>query len=595
MNELHDPPLNDSGTFAASVVDQQRVDATRLLEYLMTIQNKYGFIPGPAVSTLSNLLNVARTDITAVVEFYSFLSLKPQGIYRIFFSDSITDRMLGNQVLIRYFCKSLGIEPEQPRIDGRVSVATTSCTGLCDQGPAGIVNGKPLVNLNSSRIDQIVSLIENDIAVDDWPREFFDVQDTICRRDRILSDPLEPGAALLSLKKNGADNILRSIADSGLRGRGGAGFGTATKWDYCRTTPAKTRYIVCNADEGEPGTFKDRVLLNTHSDSVIEGMTICAGIVGAQSGYIYLRAEYSFLLEKLVANIQNRRQHNLLGQNIFGMKGFDFDIEIRRGAGAYICGEESALIESLEGKRGIPRNRPPYPVTHGFLGHPTVVNNVETFTAAAKITAFGADWFNLYGTPSSKGTKILSVSGDCKKPGIYEYPFGVSVEQILNDCEARDPLGVLVGGPSGTFIAPYEFHRKIAFEDLSTGGSFMIFDHSRNLLDIILNFSHFFAHESCGFCTPCRVGTSMLAQTLEKIHRGYGNFEDLKELKTLSTLVKQYSHCGLGQTAANPIIDTLERFPELYQKALKNTRYQLDFDIDTALGPARKLSTRADS
>lgn len=592
MNHMHDPPTNNSGTFAASVVQHLGFDATRLIEYLITIQSEYSYIPPQAISKLSELLGIPNTQITAAVEFYSFLSLRPQGKYRILLSDSITDRMLGSRAILKHWCKSLGVKQDQLRADERVSISTTSCTGLCDQGPAGLVNGKAVVKLDKARIDQMVGLIESNTPTAQWPKKFFDVKDQIYRRDRILSDPLEPGAALASLKKYGSKKILADIADSGLRGRGGAGFGTALKWRSCRTIASNTRYVVCNADEGEPGTFKDRVLLNTVSDTVIEGMTVCARIIGAKTGYIYLRGEYSFLLDNLTNKIENRRQHKLLGQNIFGMEDFDFDIEIRQGAGAYICGEESALIESLEGKRGIPRNRPPYPVTHGFQGLPTVVNNVETFAAAAKIAALGADWFNRCGTTRSAGTKLLSVSGDCEKPGIYEYPFGVGVEQILQDCKARDPLGVLVGGPSGTFIAPYEFDRKIAFEDLSTGGSFMIFDHNRNLLDIVLNFTHFFAHESCGFCTPCRVGTSLLAKTLEKITRGLGSIDDLNELQSLCTLVKQYSHCGLGQSAANPIIDTLQRYPELYQQALVQPGFQPGFDMDTALEPARKLRMR---
>jgi [NiFe] hydrogenase diaphorase moiety large subunit len=300
------------------------------------------------------------------------------------------------------------------------------------------------------------------------------------------------------------------------------------------------------------------------------------------------------LYDKLQNILTERRQLGLLGNNILN-SGVNFDIDICLGAGAYICGEESALIESLEGKMGIPRNRPPYPVTHGYLDKPPVVNNVETFLAAAAIVHFGGDWFASIGTEKSKGTKILSISGDCARPGIYEYEFGTSIETILSDCGAEALLGIQIGGPSGLFISELELQRKLAFEDLATGGSFIVFNKHRNLLDIVNNFTHFFAHESCGFCTPCRVGTSLLKNQLAKIVDGHGSAGDVVALEELCALVKNYSHCGLGQTAANPIISTLARFPELYQSRLKNISYEPGFDLDAALETARQLANRNDA
>jgi [NiFe] hydrogenase diaphorase moiety large subunit len=323
-------------------------------------------------------------------------------------------------------------------------------------------------------------------------------------------------------------------------------------------------------------------------------MTICAAIIGATQGFLYLRGEYLFLYDKLQTILDERRQAGLLGNNIMG-QGLDFDIEIHLGAGAYICGEESALIESLEGNPGIPRNRPPYPVTHGYLGKPTVVNNVETFLAAAAIAVRGGEWFANVGTEKSKGTKILSISGDCLHPGIYEYPFGTTILSIVKDCGASDVMGIQVGGPSGTFVSNREFDRKMAFEDLATGGSFIIFNNSRNILDIVNNFTHFFAHESCGFCTPCRVGTSLLKKQLDKIIEGYGSAGDVVALVELCQLIKSHSHCGLGQTATNPVLTTLERYPELYQSRLKEISYEPGFDLDGALETARRLARRNDA
>ncbi|HEY5140651.1 MAG TPA: NADH-ubiquinone oxidoreductase-F iron-sulfur binding region domain-containing protein, partial [Methylococcales bacterium] len=340
--------------------------------------------------------------------------------------------------------------------------------------------------------------------------------------------------------------------------------------------------------------FKDRVLLNSYAHQVFEGMTICAAIIGAQQGFLYLRGEYLHLYDKLQNVLDERRLAGLLGNNIL-KEGLNFDIEICLGAGAYICGEESALIESLEGKMGIPRNRPPYPVTQGYLGKPTVVNNVETFMAAASIAVQGGDWFANVGTEKSKGTKILSICGDCSRPGIYEYPFGTSIQSVLNDCGASDVLGIQIGGPSGTFISNKEFDRKLAFEDLATGGSFIVFNNSRNILDIVNNFTHFFAHESCGFCTPCRVGTALLQKQLDKIINGHGSAGDVAALEELCQLIKTHSHCGLGQTAANPILSTLQRYPELYESRLKEISYEPGFDLDGALETARRLAKRNDA
>jgi len=297
---------------------------------------------------------------------------------------------------------------------------------------------------------------------------------------------------LAELKQRGADEILNEVKASKLRGRGGAGFSTGSKWEFCRVAPGEQHYVVCNADEGEPGTFKDRVLLNSYADMVFEGMALCARVIGAKKGFLYLRGEYRYLLEHLQAVLHRRRQQTLLGNNILGEAGFDFDIEIHLGAGAYICGEESALIESLEGKRGTPRNRPPFPVTCGYLNQPTVVNNVETFAATSLIGLNGGAWYANIGTETSSGTKILSVSGDCERPGLYEYPFGVTVAQVLEDCGARDTQAVQVSGPSGICISANEFTRCIGFEDIPTAGAFMVFDQSRDMFEVARNFIHFF-------------------------------------------------------------------------------------------------------
>ncbi|MGJ0486575.1 MAG: NAD(P)H-dependent oxidoreductase subunit E [Methylomicrobium sp.] len=581
--------------FIQDLAAKHHFQPMRLLEMLREIQFREHHVSSEAVELLAEALQIPRTRIIDAVEFYSFFSSTPKGRYELLISDSITDRMLGKQALMDHLAEKLRAPIGGVRGDGLVSLDNTSCTGMCDQGPAGLVNGYALTRLDFDRVDRIADLIERQIPISSWPAEFFAAEDNIHKPGLLLGQPIARGEGLQAAYTRSLMQTLSEIDASGLRGRGGAGFKTAAKWRFCMDEAENERYVVCNADEGEPGTFKDRVLLNTFADQVFEGMTLCGAILGAKQGFLYLRGEYLHLYDKLQAILEERRRQGLLGRNILG-RNLDFDIEIRLGAGAYICGEESALIESLEGKSGIPRNRPPYPVTHGYLGKPTVVNNVESFFAAAAIAVHGGSWFAAHGTEKSKGTKILSISGDCARPGIYEYPFGTPIRTILHDCGgAKDVLGAQVGGPSGTFISNQEFDRLLAFEDLATGGSFIVFDNNRSILDIAHNFTHFFAHESCGFCTPCRVGTSLLRKQFDKIYDGHGSAGDVAALDEICRLVKTYSHCGLGQTAANPVLTTLARYPEAYESRLKQISYEPGFDLDAELETARRLANRSDA
>jgi len=601
----------------------------QLLQILNDIEAQFQHIPEQAIALITHALSIPRTDIIALIEFYSFLNLTPRGDYVILISDSITDRMLGNRAIIALFCEELGIISGEVRSDGRVSIDTTSCTGLCEQGPAALINGYAVPNLTIERVGQIVALIDNSIPLEQWPSQLFQVDQNIRQRDIVLNYTQESGEyitgrALRETFRRGRQSTLDELTTSELRGRGGAGFKTSMKWHFChesyttadeqnrrrgdhdnkelvcddKSTDVASdcdRIVVCNADEGEPGTFKDRLLLTTHVHQLIEGMTVCAAIIGACQGFIYLRGEYRYLYDAMQQALDERREQNLLGNSIVG-ENFNFDIEIHLGAGAYICGEESALIESLEGHRGIPRNRPPFPVTCGYQDKPTVINNVETFINTAMIADRGGEWFTKHGTEQSKGTKLLSISGDCSRPGIYEYPFGITVREVLDQCGADlELLGIQVGGPSGTFITADEFERKIAFEDLATGGSLIIFNSSRNLFDIVQNFTHFFCHESCGFCTPCRVGTTLLKREFDKIHSGHGSPADLIELEEIGRIIKSSSHCGLGQTAANPILTTLERLPNLYQMQLQHMGFEPGFDLDGSLETARRLTHRDDA
>lgn len=353
--------------------------------------------------------------------------------------------------------------------------------------------------------------------------------------------------------------IVLAVRESGLKGRGGAGFPTGTKWMLAATATADKKFVVCNADEGEPGTFKDRLLLTEFTDKVLEGIILCGYAIGAQTGYIYLRGEYEYMVRHIESVIDDFHQKNKLGKNIQG-KNFNFEIEIRLGSGAYVCGEESALIESLEGHRGEPRNRPPYPVNTGFMGYPTVVNNVETLASIPIIINKGPDWFRTIGTDKSRGSKLLSVSGDVEYPGIYEIPFGLSIRDLLELVGAKDTKAIQVGGASGTCISIKELERNLSFEDLPTGGSIIVFNKSRDMLKILKNFMEFFVEESCGQCTPCRIGNKKLLDGVIMMEKGECSVAYLKELIDLGQTMKISSKCGLGQSSPNPFISIVTNF-----------------------------------
>ena len=597
-------------------------DGTRLMQILRETQEALGWLSPATLTAIAQGVGWPRAKVEGTAAFYSFFHTRQRGKYCVLWSDNITDRMLGNRDLMQAMCQKLWLEPGRMSEDGLVSVNTTSCTGMCDQGPAVLVNYRAITRMDMARVEAMTELIRGQVPIEQWPAEWFQVADNVRRADILLGGGFVPGSALrAAIERATADGLVasndRSVKESlphglvgptaildemrqaNLRGRGGAGFSTRLKWEACRNAPlqaGQTRIVVCNADEGEPGTFKDRVLLNSHADMVFEGMTVAAHAIGATRGFVYLRGEYRYLLEPLNAVLERRRQAGLLGRDILGIPGADFDIEIHLGAGAYVCGEESALIESLEGKPGRPRIRPPFPVTQGYLGQPTIVNNVETFASTALIALNGGAWFARIGTAHSTGTKILSVSGDVERPGLYEYPFGVTLRQVLDDAGAHTDLqGVQVSGPSGMTLTADELDRRIAFEDIPTAGALMVFDATRDMFEVARNFAHFFAHESCGFCTPCRVGTQVVARLMDKLATHHGSQYDINEMFKMHRLMQGASHCGLGNSACNPLFDTLTKFRPAYERRLKSLDFEPAFDLDAALSQARQMTGRDDA
>lgn len=386
----------------------------------------------------------------------------------------------------------------------------------------------------------------------------------------VLFSKYQRGEAIKKALEIGRENVLFEIKESGLKGRGGAGFPTATKWMLTAAAKAEQKYVVCNADEGEPGTFKDRVLLLEYPELVFDGMVIAGYTIGATKGILYLRGEYEYMLKSLEDYLEQMRKDKLLGENILGKKDFSFDISIRLGSGAYVCGEETALIESLEGQRGEARNRPPYPVNTGFMGKPTTVNNVETLASSSHIVVKGGKWFKEHGTDKSTGSKLFSVSGDCDKPGVYELPWGSKINDLLTLVGAKNTKAVQIGGASGVCIPKSQFDRTLAYEDIATGGSIFIFNEKRNMLEVLKNFMEFFVEESCGQCTPCRIGNVKLLEGVKKIENGEITFSYLKQLKDLGLTMQLASKCGLGQSSPNSFLSIIENFKDEIFQSIRN-------------------------
>jgi [NiFe] hydrogenase diaphorase moiety large subunit len=373
---------------------------------------------------------------------------------------------------------------------------------------------------------------------------------------------VEPNSGLKKALGMKRSEIIAEVSISGLKGRGGAGFPTGVKWNLAAAAQADQKYLICNADEGEPGTFKDRVILSDFPDLVFEGMAIGGIAIGADKGVVYLRGEYTYLRPLLEAVLARRRKDGLLGKNILGKKGIDFEIEVHMGSGAYVCGEETALIESLEGHRGEPRNRPPFPVDTGYFNLPTSVNNVETLAWVTCILAKGADWFKEIGTDRSTGLKLFSVSGDVANPGVYEFPMGITVDKLLKAVGGEDAKAVQIGGASGHCIPASQFERAIAFEDIPTGGSIIVFGPKRDMLKVARNFLEFFVEESCGQCTPCRIGNIKLLEGVEMLSEGRCSMRYLNELRSLGGTMQVAAKCGLGQSSPNAFLSIVENFKD---------------------------------
>jgi [NiFe] hydrogenase diaphorase moiety large subunit len=580
------------------ILRRHRYDGTRLLDILWDIQHVHGHIPGEHLPQISAALNRTPLDIVETASFYHFFHTTPSGKHRIYLSNTVIAKMNGYQPVYDALERETGARFGGTDEAGLFGLFETACIGLSDQEPAMLLDGVAFTRLTPDTVAAIVAQLRAGRAASDIVNPAGLPEDSVAYIDTLVESTVRTRGPVffrgdvdhaMTLKRCLADTpeqTIDMISESGLRGFGGAGFRTGLKWRLCRAAPGEDKYVICNADEGEPGTFKDRALLTRSPKDVFLGMVIAAYAIGARGGIVYLRAEYAYLQRYLQRQLQELRDEGILGSDIGGLAGFDFDIRIQLGAGAYICGEESALIESCEGNRGTPRLKPPYPIQEGYLGKPTVVNNVETFAAAGRVAAEGAEWFSSMGTGDSAGTRLLSVAGDCTAPGVYEVEWGITLDDVLDMVGAPDARAVQISGPSGECVAvAVDGRRRIAYEDIPCNGAVTVFDASRDLLEYVRDYTKFFADESCGICVPCRAGTVDLHDTMQRILAGNGTRHDLDDVAGRGALIRATSRCGLGATAANPILTTLTKFPQMYQDRLCDRADTLlpAFDLEAAL------------
>ncbi len=562
------------------------MDRTHLLNKLWEYQNQFGFISDEAVSNISKKLNVSNIEIESVISFYHFFHKKPTGKHTIYLNNSIISELKGFEAVKTAFEKETNCTINEQGNE-EFSLFETSCIGLNDQEPAALINFMPFTDLTPKKVKLIIQKIRNGENVKEFASKVKSKIQYIPKEDKaIIFRPYEMGKSIKIGLKHSPQEIVDKISKSKLLGLGGAFFPVGYKWQSCKNNEDDAKYIICNADEGEPGTFKDRALFQYLPGLLYEGMILAGYATGAKEGIIYLRAEYQYLLPELEKLLETFYENNLLGENILGVNGFDFNLRYQLGAGSYVCGAASALIESMEGRRGEPPVRMWSATKHGFKHKPTIVNNVETLAYASRIIELGEDFYLNLGTEESPGTKLISISGDIAKPGIYEIEYGTTFKELLSIemSQATAPYFLQVSGPSGDCLNSSEFNRRICKEDILCGGALMVFNRNRDILQILRNFMEFFKEESCGVCTPCRAGNFILTERVKKIQRGLCAQEDLDEIKQWGKIIKLSSRCGLGKTSPNSLTMAIDKFPEYFNIKIAPTNLDqlVEFDMEEA-------------
>ncbi len=551
-----------------------------LLPALHAAQKIYGWLPQEVAAEVAKALKVPLADVHGVIEFYSLFYNEPVGRKIIRVCTDQACALKNADGLLDHLCSHHGLKAGQTTPDGTLTIERSPCLGLCEQAPAvwTMNEGRWTVGDGTEHTDRPRSAVYGPLRL----------LTSNCGNGTTSLANYGEYAALKKARAMKPEDVIAEIKSSGLVGRGGAAFPTGLKWDGAAKADGDQKYVVCNADESEPGTFKDRVLLLDDPHRTIEGMCIAAYAIGATKGYIYLRGEYPYILPILENALTEARVAGYLNEN--------FDIEVRLGAGAYICGEETALFESIEGKRGFPRVKPPFPTTNGLFDKPTVINNVETFCNVPLILEKSAAEYRKIGTEKSPGPKLFCVSGDVGKPGVYEIPFGVTLRELLEmagNVVADDVVRsgtpqssssaeyhsapqlqtVLFGGAAGAFATSEHLDVKLTFEDLRAAGLplgsgvVMVFNETRDMRDVLARLGHFFAHESCGKCYPCQMGTQRQLEILERVANRVTLLDDATRLQDVGWTMTDASLCGLGQTAASAVLSAMKVWPQLFTES----------------------------
>jgi NADH-quinone oxidoreductase subunit F len=538
-----------------------------LLPALHAAQKIYGWLPEQVATEVARSLHVPLADVHGVIEFYSMFYNEPVGRRMIRVCTDPACALKGADALLDHLCVHHGVGTNGTTADGAVTVEQSPCLGLCEQAPAALVDDQAETNINLAENTYDLGLPKSIVG------GTLRLLTRNCGNGPTSLEKYGPYEALTRALGMKPEEVVNEIKSSGLVGRGGAAFPTGVKWEGAAKAGGSPKYVICNADESEPGTFKDRILLLDDPHSVIEGMAIAAFAIGASKGYIYIRGEYPYIVPPLENALGEARRAGWLGTNVLG-RAFSFDIEIRVGAGAYICGEETALFESIEGKRGFPRVKPPFPTTHGLFGKPTVINNVETLCNVPLIIRDGSATYRAVGTERSPGPKLFCLSGDVVRPGLYEVPFGVTLRELLDMAGgmagARKLQAVLFGGAAGAFATSQQLDVRLTFEDLRAAGLplgsgvVMVFDETCDLRDALARLGRFFAHESCGKCYPCQMGTERQKEILERAAAGRVLQGDLERLQDIGWTMTDASLCGLGQTAATAVLSAIKIWPAMF-------------------------------
>lgn len=547
-----------------------------LIPALHAAQNLYGYLPEPVTALVADRLGVPLADVYGVIDFYAMLYLEPVGevIVRVCADPSCA--LQGSDAVTEALCQHWQVSLDQVSADGKVTVERAPCLGLCDQAPAALVGEIAYGHLDPATAPEKIK------APQDRSKSVIGGTNRLltanCGQGKSTSlDEYLASGGYRGLQKTlqvGPADVISTLKSSGLVGRGGAAFPTGLKLEGAAMAPGSLKYIVCNADESEPGTFKDRVLMEDDPQRLLEGLIIAGYAVGARKGYIFVRGEYPQAYTALETALSEARNAGYLGEAILG-SDFSFEIELRLGAGAYICGEETALFEAIEGRRGFPRLKPPFPTTSGLFGKPTAINNVETLCNLPYIMENGPAAYRALGTQKSPGTKLFCISGDVKQPGLYETPFGISMRELLFDLaggmRADDGIkAILVGGAAGAFAVEADLDVQLSFEHMQAArlplgsGMLMVIDQSRDIHDVLVRLAKFFAHESCGKCYPCQLGTQRQHEILARISQGNILSGDFERLADVGWTMADSSLCGLGQTAATAVLSAMDHWPELF-------------------------------